>query len=465
MVKELQKKYKHNFLLSLKGIIKDPIIFSAFLVCFLVYSGHFSVKEKEGIRSLCPNENISVIEGQIASNPVKNQKNNSYSFLLKVKKVFSSRESQSHKKRECVGAVSNEIFPVAENKKSEGSNNDTSFSAEGYVKVIIPADFVEALFPGKLYSISKKNLIIEEGANIRVSGKMKEKEKFYFLAENAYQLPWENKVSQKFLQIRSLLRLIFRKKMYYWKKAGGLFMALISGMREYTDEDLKEAFKNAGLSHILALSGMHLSLFSGLSKSIFSKKIPEKLSLIFQFISISLFVFFAGLSPSLFRAFISSTISIFLSFLCIKKPSNLKILSITFLFHVLLFPEDLYSLSFIFSYGAMLGINLFSDFYTLLQAKALPIFLAQGMGGSLGAQTITAPVTLKALGSFAPCGLFSNLIVSPLISLFIYAGLFLFLLSSLFPFLSYHSAILMNILYTIIEKSVFIFSKLPSIQI
>ncbi|MCR5401649.1 MAG: hypothetical protein K6E78_08660, partial [Treponema sp.] len=71
----------------------------------------------------------------------------------------------------------------------------------------------------------------------------------------------------------------------------------------------------------------------------------------------------------------------------------------------------------------------------------------------------------KALGSFAPCGLFSNLIISPLISIFIYSGLFFFILSSIFPFFSYHSAILMNILYTVIEKSVFVFSKLPSIQL
>ncbi|MCR5401875.1 MAG: hypothetical protein K6E78_09835 [Treponema sp.] len=89
MVRVFQKKHKNNFLLSLKGIIKEPVILSAVIVSIMVYSGLFSVKEKEDLKSLCQFEKISVIEGRVSSNPVKNQKNNSYSFLLKVNRISS----------------------------------------------------------------------------------------------------------------------------------------------------------------------------------------------------------------------------------------------------------------------------------------------------------------------------------------------------------------------------------------
>ena len=68
--------------------------------------------------------------------------------------------------------------------------------------------------------------------------------------------------------------------MFYWNEAGGLFLALISGIREYTDQSAADSFRRAGLSHILALSGMHLSLFSGITAKI-SHKTGKKAEFIF----------------------------------------------------------------------------------------------------------------------------------------------------------------------------------------
>ena len=49
--------------------------------------------------------------------------------------------------------------------------------------------------------------------------------------------------------------------MYMWGSAGGLLLALLSASKEYTSSAFSDAFRLAGLSHILALSGMHVSIF------------------------------------------------------------------------------------------------------------------------------------------------------------------------------------------------------------
>jgi len=71
---------------------------------------------------------------------------------------------------------------------------------------------------------------------------------------------------------------------------------------------VSDAFRNAGLSHILALSGMHLSLVSGIAFFAGMRLFGKTKSYIFQFCAVSLFVWFAGFSPSLLRAFLCSVL-------------------------------------------------------------------------------------------------------------------------------------------------------------
>ena len=79
----------------------------------------------------------------------------------------------------------------------------------------------------------------------------------------------------KIQKSRAFCRLEFKRMMFSWGKAGGFLLALLSGSKEYLDIDLVENFKKSGLSHILALSGMHLSLLSGIAAFI-GKKIGIK---------------------------------------------------------------------------------------------------------------------------------------------------------------------------------------------
>lgn len=417
-----------------------PVVAAAVICAVFLYSGIIPAKKTCFYAGIIPKENVTVLKGKVVSNPVKNASTGSYICDFRTEYAES---------------------------KTKGINAE----CRGTVRLVLPPAFVEAFFPGKLYSQSAAGspsgsgaVLCDTGAVLEVTGA------FFrngnggeetFLAKNVRQLPCNTTLFGKISRFRALFRLKFRRIMFYWNEAGGLFLALISGIREYTDQSAADSFRRAGLSHILALSGMHLSLFSGITAKI-SHKTGKKAEFIFQFAAIVLFVWFAGLSPSLFRALLCSTITLFCSMLRIKSLKPLDILSASFLIHCVIFPADAFKTAFLLSYGALLGILLFSEFFTRILIRTVPPSCASAIGASTGAQSLTAPVSIKCFGTFAPVGIISTAVISPLITFFIFSGLFSLIISFAFPFFAPAAAFFMNLVYTVIIKSVQLFACAPA---
>ena len=116
------------------------------------------------------------------------------------------------------------------------------------------------------------------------------------------------------------------------------------------------------------------------------------------------------------------------------------------------------------SYGALAGILIFSHISRFLSIKKMPSVLSESFSASLGAQGLTAPLCIKKTGLFSPLGIISSLVVSPMVTIFIYSGLFLIILCLIFPVLVPYSAFLMKILYTSIVRITAVFSAVPQIH-
>ena len=115
------------------------------------------------------------------------------------------------------------------------------------------------------------------------------------------------------------------------------------------------------------------------------------------------------------------------------------------------------------SYGALAGILLFGEFTTAIVSRKLPFFLSNAIGTSSGAQSFTAPVSMIKTGCFAPSGIIASVAVSPLISAYIYFGIILLIVCFVFPDFVPAAAFLMKILYTVIKRTVLIFSLIPNL--
>lgn len=156
------------------------------------------------------------------------------------------------------------------------------------------------------------------------------------------------------------------------EKISQLFNALFLAIP--VDSTLREVFTNYAISHLIALSGLHLSVvffisyyFFYLPYNFFHQRFFPYRNRKFDLILISLFFIFlylllTNIVPSLLRAFVMFCIGIFLLRNNIKLISY-KTLFFTFMICICLFPAFLFSIGFWFSIIAVFYIFLYIQYF------------------------------------------------------------------------------------------------------
>lgn len=412
-------------------LLEKPF-FTASLICvFIFYSNVVRLPQRNRAHFLIPAEAVTGIKGEIISSPAKTQNGKYYACNF------------------CLNAA-------------EAKINGTKIQsrADGLLSVLIPTAIAEVYFPGKLYSAANKKgaFLYESGALYHFSGSIKGSD---FIVKSCSECTWKKGLFGKIDFFRALCRLQFKRLMYAWGSAGGLLLALLCGSREYLDPTVYSSFRTAGLSHIIALSGMHLSMFSSIALFFGSRFGRKKLTFIIRIIALILFVWFAGFSPSLLRAFICSMLLLFAAVAGVKNPDMLLILCFSFLLQCIISPSDLQNAGFMLSYGALSGILITSRYLTKIIMKVFPPYFSTSISASCGAQIFTAPISLGLFGTFSPIGVIATVFVSPLITIFIYSGLILIILSLIIPGIYSYSAIFLSIEYNFIKGIVAVFSRFP----
>ncbi|MGN0740127.1 MAG: ComEC/Rec2 family competence protein [Treponema sp.] len=415
----------------------DFIFLSSVILAVCVYAKIIPLPQNNKIDSLFYADEIAALDGTIVSNPVKIS-DRYYSALLKTKSCRNLKNSLS--------------------------------SCNGLQTVFIPSSLIEAHYPGKLFSkaenLNAKILPVEKGICFSASGKNSSSKtgSKVFIVEKINSSYFEKTFFSRIKKSRALCRIQFKRLMSCWGNAGSLLLALLTGSREYLEKSFSDSFKFSGLSHILALSGMHLTAISSLAGVIEKRTSLKKAGILIQFSVIILFVWFAGFSPSLLRAFISYVLLALCSLFNIKVKSRLSVLSCTFLIHSIISPLDLYNTGFLLSYGALSGILILSPLVNSFSSKYIPSAVSDSLSASISANCFTFPISIKTFGFFSPAGIICTLFISPVITLFLYSGIVLIILSFFFPPLSRLSSLFLNFLYTAIEKTVTFWSFIPVIR-
>ena len=414
-----------------KRYSNSSVFLTAFICVILFYSGLVKVSNKNRFICFLKADQINLIKGSLISSPAKTGDGTYYSARFKISQVQTEKGIKSQ--------------------------------AAGNVLVYIPAQEAEALLPGKLYSNSTLKgkdtaHLWEAGGIYTLSGRFNSDTSRFYISQCSDSY-FPATLYGRLDYIRALCRLQFKRLMFSWGAAGGLLLALLCAAKEYTSSDISLSFKNAGLSHILALSGMHLSMFSGIAVFFGNKIGRKRLTFIIRVTALILFVWFAGFSPSLLRAFLCNMLLIIAALANVKKPDMLLVLAFSFLCQTIIAPQDIFNSGFILSYTALAGILLTNQFFNKIYCKFMPGYFAASLGSSTGAQIFTAPISLKLFGSFAPVGIIATSVVSPVVTLFIYSGLALIILSLVFPPIAMASGFFINLEYTVIKYLVSFFSK------
>lgn len=404
--------------------LKNPFVLAAIFCAVLVYSGIIPTRQNK-FRCIFREADITAVFGDVISSPQKN--GSRYAFDIAPTQILSKNGSLS--------------------------------SCSGILRVFMPSQQIEAFFPGKLYSAAKgDSFFCEVGAKVELSGNFSNG---FFYADSGKFVRWKSGAHK----IRALCRLQFKRLMYAWGRAGGLILSLLSGSREYTETSVSDGFKNAGLSHILALSGMHLSLVSSVVIFFGIKSSGRRSAFVAQIFAIAIFVWFAGMSPSLFRAMICALFLLAAKMTGSRTPDTLVTLCVAFIFHAVIRPADLKSAAFMLSYGALFGILLLSERMSDFLSIIFPRKISDAISASCGAQFFTAPISLALFRTFAPVGIIASVAASPLVTVFVYFGAACIFLCLICPALVSPAGFLLNFLYNIIKAVVLFFAQFPIITI
>ena len=239
------------------------------------------------------------------------------------------------------------------------------------------------------------------------------------------------------------------------KSWGGLALALLVGIRDNLDTGLAVLYRDTGLSHILALSGMHLAVIASIIAFLLKKPLGLKISAFLGAVIICLYCFLVGPMPSLNRSALMYLLGVLVILGALPKDP-MSILALSFLLQIIIAPAEGNTISFILSYLALAGILAVGQPMISLLTGKVPDLLLQPLAASCGAFLATAAVTCFFFGVFIPMGIITGLILVPLTTVFMIGSMiWLFLdIFSLSGFLNLPMALLYQLKEKIVSAAV-----------
>lgn len=202
--------------------------------------------------------------------------------------------------------------------------------------------------------------------------------------------------------------------------------ALTLGYTKFLPQEMKEAFRASGTSHVLSVSGLHVGIiYLVITSMLFFLKGSKRKNIFKQIViilSLWAYAFITGLSVAVIRA------AIMLSIFCVgnmfhRKGFSYNTVAIAAFFILLSHPFALYEIGFQMSFMAVMAILFFKPKINRLympqnkfSATLWSLFTL-----SLAAQAGVFPLVLYYFGTFPTYFFVTNLLIVPLANLIIYA--------------------------------------------
>lgn len=207
------------------------------------------------------------------------------------------------------------------------------------------------------------------------------------------------------------------------KQQAALLNGMLIGYREGLSDDVQQAFSDAGLTHIMAVSGMNIA-FIVLPLVFISRKLylNQKVANTAIIAFLAAFLLVTGFTPSVVRAVIMAVI-ILIGQMLRREADIITSISLAAMLLLLYNPYMLSDVGFQLSFVATLSLVLFyKNIRAYIPQKYIPGFIAETIAVTLAAQIGVIPVTAFYFNKVSMISLLSNLIVVPLVQIVTVVG-------------------------------------------
>ncbi|MFA5729665.1 MAG: ComEC/Rec2 family competence protein [Candidatus Paceibacterota bacterium] len=318
-------------------------------------------------------------------------------------------------------------------------SNDPERGAEKMQMTVDIFDDKEKL--GKILVFTDKYFPAEFGDTVKIKGVIKIPEKFDDFDYRGYLAKDQISMIVSFPKIEIIKsQNTFIGRVYDFKKELGrkikenipadlspILEAMILGNDQLMDKELKDKLSKSGLSHVIAISGSHIVIFSAmLFEVLIFFGLWRKQALLGSIIFTVLYIFLVGMPASGVRAGIMVGL-LFLAQLISRQSFNLRTLviaaSIMLLFNPLLLKFDLgFQLSFLAVLGIILIAPVFNKWLDVI-LKGKIAWLREIIAMTVAAQLFTLPLLISSFGYFSLVSLVSNIVVLPITPILMALGI------------------------------------------
>ena len=287
---------------------------------------------------------LTIIISSFISNLIIKYQENKYKNLFKDEQeiemtaiVVSNKQEKEYYNRYKIKTSSNEILYINVDSKEQLEYGDKI-----QIKGIFQEPQTERNYKGFDYKQYLKTLKIYgtvKVSSVKVLDKM---------------------CANQFMQISNSVFLKIKNNIEktYSPNISGIILGVMLGCTEQIDENVKQDFSDSNISHVLAVSGMHISYIIVLITKSTQKVLGKRNSKIIASVILLAYMFVTGFSISVVRASIMGIIMC-MSFVLYRKSDTLNNIAIAALITLLSNPYSIISVSFALTYGGTLGIIYF----------------------------------------------------------------------------------------------------------
>lgn len=223
------------------------------------------------------------------------------------------------------------------------------------------------------------------------------------------------------------------------KEQLGILLGMIIGDTFYINEDIEEAFKESGITHLLAVSGSNVTYIILVTKFLFNKIFGKHASNFITIFMVILFVLISGASPSVVRAGVMAIILI-LSEILARSPNTISTVATTAVLILLYNPLIICDVGFILSFGGTLGIiflnqkitNWFNKKFFVISENKFFKYILDMLTVTLSAQIVLLPVMWYYFNNVSFISILTNLLVGPFTGIITVLGLITYFISLIY---------------------------------
>lgn len=236
--------------------------------------------------------------------------------------------------------------------------------------------------------------------------------------------------------------------------------AMLLGDTQGIDEPTYTAFKDTGMAHVLAVSGLNAAILIAFLYNLLKLiRANRKLRLIIALVFVAAYTCITGLTPSIVRAAIMAG-AVLIGTYFGKQNDTLNYLSLAFIVSLILRPLDLFTAGFQLSFAAVFGMITLSRQIKYWWNKTFLKKLGRtgdAISASAGATAGTLPILASSFNRISTVSIIINLIIIPLASaatiLVFIAALFGLLFGSSAAFAAFPAAFILRIMLAIIKAA------------